>query len=94
MPAEHGLRLDEREHGLPWLPGPGEKNPHESIRRFELRSFPAATEGGELLSQRCVLDREVDLKTDHRAEKRQEEDQIASIYEHPTRPETRKLLRG
>jgi hypothetical protein len=51
VPSDHGIGLHDDQGGAPALPTLGEKDPKQSVRRAELRTFHRSRQHGQLLTE-------------------------------------------
>jgi len=68
VPPDHGLRFHEHEDVEPPSPEAAQDDPEPTIRAADAGTSGGLGEGGELLSQGEVLDREVGVRAERRSQ--------------------------
>jgi len=69
MPTHDGVRLHDNQGGAPIPPRLGEQHPKRAIARAELRTPYRASEDGQLLAERHVLERDGSVSTTEQSER-------------------------
>src|SRR2546426_3396337 len=72
MPSDDRVRLHDDQGAAPVPPGFGEQDPKEPIARAKLRSFCCARQGGQLLTEREVLERDRPVSAAHQSDRSEE----------------------
>jgi hypothetical protein len=80
VPANHGLRLNDMVRLAPPCPPLREPHPEDAVEETDPRSFGAAAEEGELLSQRQVLKNEVGAGLQRSAQSAQQSEYEGHCY--------------
>jgi hypothetical protein len=63
MPADHGLRLDDEEVGVPGRPEPADPHPEDAVGAAEARTGVCPEGNVELMAKREVLEGEVTVRS-------------------------------
>lgn len=75
VPPHHGVGLHDDQGGAPLPPPLGEEDPKESVPLAELGALDRASQRGQLLTEREVLERDCPVSAAEQSDRSKEDDQ-------------------